>query len=94
MQDITWQDLIGTWRSVEESHPPYDLSVLEKGHYVLTTLEDGNSNQGNINSSYNTGPNTVTLHLDDHDDIEFWMTIKDSIILIINDVKCTFKKLM
>jgi hypothetical protein len=91
MKNITWKDLIGTWRSKPKL---YDLSIRQNGNYELYNCEIKNRHIGKINSSYKTESNTVTLIMENHVEVELFQLLHSNIILVLENKKIEFERIL
>lgn len=94
IQEITWKNMGGIWRTLSKAKPLYDLRIDNESNYNLTSYEKGQNLFGKISSSYNKDSNTLILCLENHKEIELWMNSNGDIIMNINDLRHVLQKIM
>lgn len=93
IQEVSWKDLIGTWRGTLNERDLYDLTIIENGTYLLYNYLTKERFQGKINSYYLPITNTVQIDLENCLQIEFYQIVGEEIILIVKNEKIFFTRL-
>lgn len=92
--NVTWEDLIGTWRNVLGEDRVYDFTISSNGQYELYHYESKKRWRGEISSEYLSTSNTVRLMLENYSNIELFQLAQGDIILKINNETLLFKKIL